>query len=137
MCYQNKTMWKDILEQYKKLFQKTLDNKNWLKMDKDTRITIHDFSIEPSGCGGCNVKYDAISLYGRMENKEYNFIGTYSANISPYHMLCQCDYQKNTKGDYDQCRHPIFKGYLENTEYCVYHRFITKNTFKKNKNNLF
>ncbi len=61
------------------------------------------------------------------ENKVY----IYSAHITPWDMLCQCDISDPIEILHNEIKHePLFKGLLEGTNQCIYHVYLIKNPNK-------
>jgi len=118
--------------QWEELFSELVNKKNTHELYQITQhdnicITISDIEMRMSECGRCGIQYECIELPGRIKADYLSEWKNYSAQISQY-MMHRCGLP-NT----DEFM-PLFKGYIEDTEYCVCHWILGYNSEDENKN---
>ena len=115
MKKEDEQKWKDLYLELKDVQKRhTLYQ---ISKRRNVYVTIEDVEVCPSGCGSCGIKYECMHLRGRIRADYLDEWKDYSAVVS----LWDC-HECNNPLITAFC--PLFKGHIEDTEYCVCHWFV-------------
>jgi len=134
----------DIVDFSKKQFDKIhrlfsiAKKKNKFIRFDDAYITVTHINIVDGCCHSCKINWKEIQVNGLIFNSgDFKTPHNYVAQITPSGLLCKCDSHYETViKEYPKLFNLdggpielIFDGFVENTQYCVYHRYLFDGSF--------